>query len=85
MTASRHVTIWCDGEDAQGRCWEWTGGDQPRALNARRDARQNGWVYRDGRDLCPLHAHGGERPTPYMSAGDAEKLARIDDQIAGQR
>lgn len=78
MTASRHVTIWCDGEDSQGRCWDFTGGDHPRAKEARRDAAESGWVHRDGKDLCPLHAAGRERPEPYMSAGDREFHARLD-------
>lgn len=57
MTAAKHVTIWCDGEDdALGLCLESIGGDRFRAKDARRDARASGWVHRDGKDFCPRHA-----------------------------
>lgn len=85
MTASRYVTIWCDGKDAQGECDDFFDSGLPTAAMARKDGREGGWAYRAGRDLCPLHARGGERRAPYVAPGDAEKLVRIDAQIAAQK
>lgn len=61
MSTSREVTVWCDGDG----CHAWTyGADAPHrtAATARRGARAEGWVHRDGRDLCP--ACGGGKPLP---------------------
>lgn len=54
MAWSKAVTLWCD-EDG---CLQHTGNiPESRVRAARRYAREKeGWVYRDGDDLCPEHA-----------------------------
>lgn len=59
MSATKDVTIWCDGPG----CHSWTyGGGQPlhTVALAREAARKLGWkCYRPGgrtRDLCPVCA-----------------------------
>lgn len=51
MTATKEVTIWCDGPD----CLRWTygAGVSRTAKEARWGARLKGWVHRNGKDLCP--------------------------------
>ena len=53
MSTAREVTVWCDVEG----CPEWGPQDQyaTTAAEARRLARRDGWVYRNGNDLCPQH------------------------------
>lgn len=50
MTATKDVTLWCDGED----CFDWvtTGDSQiPRTRQKAREGKQR-WGFRAGRDLC---------------------------------
>lgn len=53
MTASRYVTVWCDGPD----CVQWctATGSQHTAVDARKAAAAVGWSVQrpGGRDLCP--------------------------------
>lgn len=56
MTTTRHVTVWCDAPD----CGAWIG-QEDSAADARKYAKDFGWVRRNGRDLCPEHADGGQR------------------------
>lgn len=68
MTATRHVTIWCDyigphpsdhpsfAPAADERCVEWTDHGMSTAKGTRRTVAGEGWRHRDGRDLCPRHA-----------------------------
>jgi hypothetical protein len=68
MSYTKAVTIWCDGiEDDGSGCVEWHDGmgggaigDTPTVKAARDGGRAAGWVYRNGRDLCPYHS-GGEQ------------------------
>lgn len=50
MSASRHVTIWCDTDD----CQQWTDHGQSRVADTRRLARAEGWTVKDGMDRCPV-------------------------------
>lgn len=56
MTASRLVTIWCDAEHALDTKCEFWVAHEPTAAEARKVARSQGWVRRDGRDLSPTCA-----------------------------
>jgi hypothetical protein len=60
MSTAREVTVWCDVEG----CPEWGPVDQyaTTAAEARRMARSDGFVRRNGRDLCPNHAEPGFAP-----------------------
>jgi hypothetical protein len=53
VSLSRYVDVWCDAEDCAKWCEEATA---KTALEARKLARQCGWVHRDGKDYCPHHA-----------------------------
>ena len=55
MSASRHVTLWCDFGD----CAAWTDHGERDLRATRRLARAEGWLYRDGEDFCcASHAEG---------------------------
>lgn len=54
MSTTKHVTVWCDVADCNQ--WEAFG---HTATEARKEARQVGWMYRHGLDLCPQHAAEG--------------------------
>lgn len=49
MTATRYVTIWCDGDG----CGDWIGQHEHTAVAARVYARNHGWGRKVGNDLCP--------------------------------
>ena len=65
MTASRLVTIFCDGlldrlmgDGTHAQCGEWDeAGVGANAAEARRNLKGRGWLLGlpDGRDLCPEH------------------------------
>ena len=55
MSASKHVTLWCDFAE----CNAWTDHGDREVRATRRMARSEGWVYRGGGDFCCLdHAEG---------------------------
>lgn len=59
MTATREVFIECDhGGHLSGCDAAWPGHPNQSIAKARADARESGWRYRGGKDLCPDHAHG---------------------------
>lgn len=49
MTWSKEVTLWCDDDD----CEAWTRHGASTVEETREIAKEHGWVYRDGEDLCP--------------------------------
>lgn len=57
MTATRDVTIWCDGVDGRYPCVCWDMGDDAKSVRA--TLRREGWLVGlpGGRDLCPDHVH----------------------------
>lgn len=58
MTASKHVTLWCDDDV----CMAWTDFGDRRVEETRRKARLHGWVRVDGKDFCcPEHATRQEK------------------------
>ena len=56
MSARPTWTVHCDGSDIDGTradgCYWWIA-ERDTAPEARRVAKANGWIRRDGRDLCP--------------------------------
>lgn len=56
MTAYRFVTLTCDG------CGEINDPGTVRTIReARAIAKSEGWLYRDGQDLCPICGRGWVR------------------------
>jgi hypothetical protein len=54
MSWTKDITIWCDDEG----CAQWVMSDvvKGRTVAATRlHAASRGWVFRDGKDLCPIH------------------------------
>lgn len=62
MSFTRETTIWCDWESDDQFCTRFFQEPTPHADEARKAARQQGWVRRDGSDYCPEHS-GHERKT----------------------
>lgn len=60
MSATKHVTLWCDAEG----CEEWIDHGQPTAEVTRALSKPLGWRrVREGMgwsDYCPEHSDGGE-------------------------
>lgn len=59
MTARSYVTIWCDCRNTLGpqasACGAFLETSEHGKRAARRAARDNGWVWRDGLDLAPAY------------------------------
>lgn len=56
MSTSREITVWCDATNADGqRCQEWINHGMSTVAEARRLAREDGWVKQKGKDYCPDH------------------------------
>lgn len=55
MAIVKTLDVFCDFDG----CLDWTEGGQAgrraTAKEARYRARESGWVYKDGKDLCPEH------------------------------
>lgn len=54
------VTLYCDCDGCEGcgrepgqDCLEWYEYDRSSAMEARENAKNVGWVYRNGEDYCP--------------------------------
>ena len=60
MSTAREVTVWCDVAE----CPEWgpQGQYASTAAEARKMARRDGWVRRNGNDLCPRHNPNHSEP-----------------------
>lgn len=57
MSATREVTIWCDGGVDGSTCGVWyqAGGETARSVReTRAEAKRSGWRYGRGKDLCPV-------------------------------
>lgn len=57
MTATRHVTIWCDA----GWCSKWTDHGERTITETRRLAKMEGWIFTGTADYCCAHHALGER------------------------
>jgi hypothetical protein len=67
MTATRQVTLWCEGRDTPAAaCYQFLQVDTADVREARRIARREyGWRYRGGSDYCRTHADAAVR-TPSV-------------------
>jgi len=52
MSWTKEITIWCDGKN-RGCLFATILGEAKTIVNARIAAGEKGWVYWNGRDLCP--------------------------------
>ena len=67
MSATSHITLWCDGGPADAKCFYWADWGEPEIRETRAQARGAGWTYvlvrGRRRDLCPYHTiEGAEAP-----------------------
>lgn len=69
MSYSKIVTLWCDGLN----CWENYESDCARATTARKYAKKDGWVYRDGEDYCPSCKEYIDTKLVCMTCGENPK------------
>lgn len=54
MSITRIYSVFCDGVQPDGQsCPQWVVETSGGTVEARRLARNYGWVRREGRDLCP--------------------------------
>lgn len=59
MTATKDVTLWCNGPG----CVEWTTAGHSRVADTRRLAHLEGWHHIGDKDFCPrCAAEGWPRP-----------------------
>lgn len=70
MSASIDVTLWCNGRDGHGERVIDADLADP-VTDARRYLAGRGWVYADGRDLCPSCALRAAKAQPTLDLGGA--------------
>jgi hypothetical protein len=69
VSYSRETTVWCDwtGATPSEFCEEWVQEPSPHVADARKAAKRQGWVFRNGKDYCPEHASNKIQEThPWM-------------------
>jgi hypothetical protein len=88
MSASTHITLWCDGGPADAKCFYWADWGESGIRETRAQARGAGWSYVLGadrvlRDLCPYHAVEGadapQIPSEQIEQGTWREWARIPE------
>ncbi len=66
MTATKHITLWCDGTPRGQPCTEWADFGLPSVSATRTRARAIGWIARGKLDYRAACAPLQQKPTLKM-------------------